>query len=260
MFLFMKNAMNNPNTIILSDESTWPIVVIECLKKHRDLFKSVFMEIKKGLVPWEDYEKATKELHKILLPFNIKGYHCTKLTELEIEQIENDGMKLQDLDSLSKRINDLADSNIISFEIAKKLKKENDANDKNRSKMLWFCFFPPKEAGQLGIERFFRSWGGEALYNSHEDNPDTGKILKKIGNGCIIEANIPISNLNQNSYLIDKVIRNFLKKRGLDTSESCNLVEYSEKNIPASNIEKVFQFPSPQFIELSGCDTWDEPL
>src|ERR1700676_2031123 len=46
-----------------------------------------------------------------------------------------------------------------------------------------------------GVGRFFRYWGGEALYNSHQDHAVRGPLLESIGTPCVIQADIPISNL-----------------------------------------------------------------
>jgi hypothetical protein len=56
--------------------------------------------------------------------------------------------------------------------ILERQKSENQSDEKYRKNMIWFCFFLPKIAGEHGIMRFFRSWGGEALYNSHEKDDD----------------------------------------------------------------------------------------
>jgi hypothetical protein len=60
---------------------------------------------------------------------------------------------------------------LINWAAATAFASKNQAGDLNRAGKIWFCFFPPHHAGQRGIERFFRYWGGEALYNSHQDQP-----------------------------------------------------------------------------------------
>ena len=125
--------------------------------------------------------------------------------------------------------------------------------------MLWFCFFEPKIAGEDGIERFFRSWGGEALYNSHERDPETGPVLKRIGTPCIVEAEVPISSLSK-SWLTEKMARIFLKKRGLITRECCDFESYADTEIPPETIRKVIKFPEPEFLRLTDCENWDTPL
>lgn len=136
---------------------------------------------------------------------------------------------------------------------------ENQADEDNRIGMLWFCFFPPHLAGQSGIERFFRSWGGEALYNSHEDDPDTGSALKAIGTPCIIEADVPVEE-ESIGFLEIKVARIFLKNRGLNTRECVDHEGYTTNPIPAEDIKRVVRFPETDFYKLTGAESWDPPL
>ncbi len=136
----------------------------------------------------------------------------------------------------------------------------NQANDANRAGTIWFCFFPPRIAGQWGIERFFKSWGGEALYNSHEDNPITGPILTKIGVPCIIEALVPIESLPRHSWLETKLILRFFISRGFETREDLDHEDRSENPIPAENIIRIIRFPDADFISLTGCSKWKPPL
>ncbi len=126
--------------------------------------------------------------------------------------------------------------------------------------MIWFCFFPPKLAGQRGSERLFRSWGGEALYSSHEDDPTTGPILRSIGVPCLIEADVPITSLEVHSFLDVKIIRQFLVNRGLETQEPVHHEDRAKHPIPAYNIRRVIRFSDQVFSTLTNCDQWTPPL
>jgi tripartite-type tricarboxylate transporter receptor subunit TctC len=76
------------------------------------------------------------------------------------------GMELPSLDLLRRRINAIEADHLVSAGVAHRLRSENQANDADRANMIWFCFYPPYIGGESGIARFFRSWGGEALYKS----------------------------------------------------------------------------------------------
>src|SRR5258708_14298216 len=104
-------------------------------------------------------------------------------------------MKLPNLHTLTLRIGDLDRDSLLHSTIADRLRSENQADDKNRSHMLWFCLYPPRLGVQWGIQRFFRSWGGEALYNIHENNKLTGPSLETLEEPCIIYPYIPIQCL-----------------------------------------------------------------
>lgn len=167
-------------------------------------------------------------------------------------------MTLQDLASLSTRIDRLFNSGLINSTVAERLKCENQANDSARAKMLWFCFFEPFHAGERGIGRFFKSWGGEALYNSHEDDPMTGSILRQIGTPCVIKVRVPIASLKDSNFPDGALARVALSKLGHHPKNPIEHEGYSIQSLPAANILEVIENPSARFVELTKCDRWDE--
>jgi hypothetical protein len=101
-------------------------------------------------------------------------------------------MQPPNADLLRHRIQALYDGGLNQSPDRRPVAKENLAGDANRAGKIWFCFFPPRLGGQSGIERFFRHWGGEALYVYHERDDETGAVLRSIGTPCIIEADVSI--------------------------------------------------------------------
>lgn len=248
--------------ITLSDETTWPNDLVECLDKHQEILYS-WEAANAGISdagPAARYDEAHEDIRQLLNSFFLLGYHCTKLTQNEIAEVQGHGMSLQNLQTLSVRIDRLIQDGLLTSEMAHELKHKNQANDRNRQHMLWFCFSPPHYAGQNGIERFFRFWGGEALYNSHENNATTAAVLKRLGIPCVIEATVSIEFLPKYCYLTNKIARVYLKNRGLNTNECCNLESYATKAIPANNIRRIIKYPEMDFINLTKCESWDQKL
>lgn len=206
------------------------------------------------------YDSAIYQMRDILKEHSLIGYHCTKLTKNEIEAIHSKGMLLQNSDSLNERISCLVKSGLLSEYVAQKLVTKNQADDGNRANMLWFCFYKPYLAGRYGIERFFRSWGGEALYNSHENTPVTGAALLTIGKPCLIKANVPIASLKSSYYPVSSMVRVFLSQRGHQLDNGIEHEGYSLNDIRPENIIEVIEYPSNQFIELTKCDEWETAL
>jgi hypothetical protein len=192
----------------------------------------------------------------ILRKYSLIGYHCTKLTANEIKCIRKNGMLLQNADSLKNRISSLRESALISADIEQELINRNQAGDDNRANMLWFCFFEPFLAGRHGIERFFRSWGGEALYNSHEGHPVTGNALLNIGIPCVIKAKVPIASLKGSYYPDSSMIRVFLSKRGHQLENEIEHEGFSTKDIDAQDIIEIIEHPSDQFNALTKSNSW----
>src|SRR5258708_6367768 len=258
----MVKEKNSSELIIMHDENTWPLDVVEYLDK----VGQVFLDWKRNSRPGENitkkvqrYEESHLGLKDVLIKYSVHGYHCTRLTEKEINIILKSGMKLPNLHTLTLRIGDLDRDSLLPSTIADRLRSENQADDKNRSHMLWFCLYPPRLGGQWGIQRFFRSWGGEALYNSHENDKLTGPVLKTIGEPCIIEAKIPIKGL-RGGFLYDKIARIYLKNRGFQTAETTEHDDYSILDIGADDVIRIIKHPEDDFINLTECNKWNPPL
>lgn len=204
------------------------------------------------------YDKIVVTLTDILNGYSLHGYHCTRLTNEEIQKVLLEGMQPQNCDLLYERISVLENTGKISTKVSTRLKNENQANEPNRIGQIWFCFFAPHIATEHGINRLFKSWGGEALYNSHEGDPETGKKLNRIGIPCIIEAKVPIVGLTGYSLSIC-MIKQFCFNRGLDENPG-EFEDYSNIPIVKDNILAIHRFPDPKFNELTKCNTWKTRL
>ncbi len=247
----------------MDNETTWPSDVLEYIEHHHDLFQAwelIKCGVRNLTVNVPQYDVAIYGLRDILKKYSLHGYHCTRLIESEAQCIMSNGLQLPNERLLHDRIRQIEQSGVIDPKIADRLRKEKQATEIYRTDMIWFCFYPPRLAGQRGIERFFRNWGGEALYNSHEDDALTGPVLKGLGTPCLFEVKVPIVDLAIPSWLEDKIIRRFLMKRGLETNECVDHDGRATRPIMAQNIIRLIQFPNPDFVKLTGCDTWSPTL
>lgn len=244
----------------IEDEKTWPAEVVAFLEEKQDIFRN--WKTRNRPADPKEYDEAIIALRKILrgADYTLRGYHCTRLTDEEIQSILANGMSLPSASMLQKRIEAIKQSGLIDSHTAEYLLSNNQANDDNRAGMIWFCFYPPRIAGQRGIERFFRSWGGEALYNSHEDDAFSGPALAKIGTPCLVEAYVPIGSLAYHGGADFKMIARFLKKRGLRPDNPLEHEDRAKQPIPASNIIRIIKFPDPRFMQLTGCSKWNPLL
>lgn len=210
--------------------------------------------------PANVYDEAINGLEQLLQPYTLEfGFHCTRLTDAEADTIRREGMKLQNAASLRARIQSLVSSRLIDEETAHAFSNSNSADESNRAGMTWFCFFPPHRAGQGGIERFFRYWGGEALYLWHQRDSARRAVLERIGTPSIVIADLPIRHLN-NSFLSTKIVLRYFQNRGFDTREDLDHEGYTTSPVPPDAIHRIVRFPEPDFIRLTQCDTWQPGL
>ncbi len=242
----------------LEAPDSWPVDLRDYLDRHHRLFLD--WETKSAKVAPYTYDQAIYGLRDALRPYAIKGWHCTRLTNAEIANIISTGMQLSDAAMLNRRIDALLIAGLVTEYIADRLKAQNQVDESNRAGKIWFCLFPPRLAGESGIERLSRRWGGEALYNSHEDDPETGVAISSIGVPCLVEANVPVASLEPNGGLDFKVVRRFLIHRGYRTKEPVEHEDRIIRPLPAKNVRRVISYPKPDFIKLTGCDTWSDPL
>lgn len=150
----------------LDRPNTWPVELRAYLDKHYNLFLG--WETKQWEVSAHDFDTAIDGLASALQPYELLGWHCTRLTNGEIDYIRRNGMQLPNAEMLARRINSLVAASILAPSAARLLKAENWADEEYRAGRVWFCFFAPRNAGEDGIGRFFSHWGGEALYALHE--------------------------------------------------------------------------------------------
>ena len=196
----------------------------------------------------------------ILQPYEILGWHCTRLTDPEADEIRSNGMQLPNAEMLSRRIDTLLQIGCIKSNIARRLKSQNKADRRNRAGLVWFCFFPPRNAGEGGIERFFRHWGGEALYVCHEDDPVTSSALSSIGMPRLVEADVPIALLESPTRVVQNIYRRYLISRGDLIVAVDDFTDYIVHPLPAENVRRIISFPAPDFCSLTRCSDWDNPI
>ena len=250
--------------MFLNDESTWP----EDLRNLIAAEKEVFLDYELRRTPNSPvsrfdaarWDRTVLSLSEFIAQYSLHGYHCTRLTNEEISTIQQHGMDLPNHSLLCARITRLLRQGLFTREVAQKLMANNDANNLFRSGRLWFCFFAPRTVSQPGIERFFRSWGGEALYCRHESDPVTGPALSAIGTPCLIEADVPLAGIELRYSLVERFGRQFLLNRGLRTMEPAEHEDHTRQAVPSDRIIRVIQYPSDEFLALTGCGTWDPPL
>ncbi|MBE5322049.1 hypothetical protein IM793_23035 [Pedobacter sp. MR2016-19] len=248
--------------MILSKEETWPTEIIDFLKNDGQPLLDYELNFNSNnyhFIGFE-YDKAHRHLWQMMSKFTFEGvYHCTRLTAEEMFLIRAHGMQLPNQAVLNDRIDRVKESGLVSLELAESMKAKNEADDKYRKDMLHFVFQAPYFEGEHGIGRFFRSWGGEALYNCHEEDLQTGLALRKIGIPAIIEVRLKIGTIG-GAYLINKISRIYLINRGHDIQEPIRHEDHTRSAIPKQDMIDIYCHPDQAFLTFSGCKSWVLPL
>jgi hypothetical protein len=245
----------------MADEKTWPKDVLDYLDQFGWVFKAWESRGRnRASVTGTLYDEVVIGFRAVLQRHTLHGYHCTRLTAPEISAIISGGMQPLSGAKLRDRISALHLSGLITPEFARLLSLKNYADDQNRQGMIWFIFFPPHRVPERGVDHFFRYWGGESLYMPHQSDGFFDPKLGQIGTPCLVEADVPITILNEHSFLDTIIARRYLKRRGFRTRESVDGENYAKHPIPAAAIRRIIRFPSRDFVRLTRCDRWQTPL
>ncbi|MFM0213859.1 hypothetical protein PQQ96_41510 [Paraburkholderia sediminicola] len=240
--------------IPLDQPEAWPVPLLSLLDCYHELFLN--WEVAAWKLAPLAYDEAVRAVGDALRPYSVTGWHCTRLTDDEITQIVCSGMQLPDGATLRRRIHALVTVGQLTADASARLVAVNQADESNRAGRLWFCFFPPRRAGEHGIGRFFRHWGGEALYNLHENDPVTSPILRAIGTPCVVEADVPVASLAPGHRLAMKLIRIYLISHGYETDEPVEHEDRCVQPIAGDCIRRVIRYPEPDFLAITGCTEW----
>ena len=186
----------------------------------------------------------------------IKGWHCTRLTDTEVDAIRERGLHPPSGETLRRRLEEVAETGLIAKEARDRLLVENSANDGNRTGKIWFCFDRPCKRDEGAIGRFFSHWGGEALYRHHEKDSVTGPILARVGKPRVIEVEVPVVAIDQNYRCAFQVRKQWLEagEESPGTGESFD--SYSVTPISPDAINKIVTYPERTFCEITGCSNW----
>jgi hypothetical protein len=249
-----EHTVNHSHREIIDIErpETWPEPLLSFLEEHQQFLS----DRARGVAPVGNssrYDGTIQALAESLKSYAITGWHCTRLTDAEIAAILAGGMQIPELEMLIRRVDAVVADGLIPAGFAGRLKGKNQADDENR-KVLCFFFYPPARAGEGGINRFFRCWGGESLYNSHEDDRLMAKLLGKIGTPSLVEADIPLDLLEDTVGVALKMVDRFLVARGLLSVDVANHEDRIVQPLPAKAIRRIIRYPSKEFRELTGCD------
>lgn len=268
---FDSNARASVRILDLENVAVWPPALLHVLEREYQALLHMerpttdrysLQELEQSPARALAYDRAIEALAEALHPFSLIGWHCTRLTQDEVDTIVAQGLHLPTAALLNQRIDRVVASDLLSAPVGIRLKAAHQAADANRAGKLWFCFFAPRQAGERGIGRFFRHWGGEALYNSHEDDPVTSPALRVVGTPALIEADVPIESLHGRDISLPmNVGRRYVISCGNATEETrLEFEDYIVRPLPAKRVRRVIRFPEADFLALTGCTTWRDPI
>jgi len=191
---------------------------------------------------------------------HLLGFHATRLMEHELEEIGRSGLQPLSLDLLTRRLAGAQRVGKLTPEQAVRLLEHHQAADDNRSGRTAFIFTRALLSDRLGIERLFRSWGGEALYNSHEDDPETGPLLRSLGSPSIVVAAVRAADIGRHFDVGQRLVNIWCARRGIVTEHRPDFGGVVRTHTPAENILRIIRIGDPEFLALTAHNQWRKPL
>lgn len=271
-----------PHHIDIEDTTTWPDEFLAIMTNNKNLFidfhreyhridllqrEDVALRINPPVNPHEEeYSQVVSALANILEAENIVGYHCTRLTPSEIKAILDAGMKILTHDLVTVRLALALEEKHLTPEQhdyitnCEELEMSLGNQYGHRTGYIWFC---PNRSSLMdggGVSRLFRSWGGEAVYNGHEDKDDEGLIFRSIGTPCIVKSSIPITDIGEDyESLAKKFVSQFIAA-DLDfiPHPSAGFDMSVERDLAATEILEIIEFSDPRFEEFTHHTEWYE--
>jgi hypothetical protein len=187
------------------------------------------------------------------------GFHATRLLNYEIEDIRQRGLEVLSADLLRRRLLRAQGVGALTGgQVALLLARHQAADDNRRARTAFF--FTRAQLSDAGLDRLCGSWGGEALYNSHEDDPETGPLLKSFGSPCIVVAAVRVADIEERFEIDYRLVNVWCRRRGIITERRPDFGGVVHTPTPAESILRIVRPGDPEFRALTKHDTWRNPL
>ena len=196
-----------------------------------------------------------EDINNLIQDSLVIGYHCTRLLKHEIDDIEKNGLALPSEIFLRKRLQTAVKFGYFTQEEMQQLIKRNAYLEmSSKENLLYFvCGYSALKDGE-GIHKFLRCWGGEAIFNPHENQTALFSKLCQIGVPCIIKVKLEQkSGINLAERLESTYLHNRNKTKILDAAYD----DYIRIPLPREQILEIIPFDNPDFIKLTDHHEWD---
>ena len=211
------------------------------------------------------YEELVDHLEKLLRPHRIVAYHCTRLTAEEIRNIKQEGLRVLTPALVSEKFKLCWQNGYLSKDEYEDLESSKDISDNlenkigHRTGMVALCGHPAMLKDGNAVSRFFRFWGGEAVYRGNEDKK-IGCVLRRIGTPCIVVCAVPFTlaktyyKLSQ--FLLADFVSDFVSDEEQIYNPEAKFDLRIENHLSASEILDVIDYSDSRFENLTVQSGW----
>jgi hypothetical protein len=257
---YLKQNSDFSNHIIIDQVTTWPESIYNLIDSSKNELSKYISEKKRienirnrASRPRNEYEDkwiSVVNLINFYLDKNkIVGFHCSRLMNDEVEDILTNGLTPLNSDFANKRIKRVYEKGLIPIDLMNSLLNKEELSEENRKGAIHFTHNTSVLRYEQGLFKFFKLWGGEAIYSGFEEN----KYLQKIGTPCIIVASIEYQDLI-NLYLSERMICIYLGDSYYYSHEVDSCIN---KKV---NVLAIIMRNNKLFNSLTNIDDWVEKI
>lgn len=267
--------MSTPPPIQADDEETWPEEALELLEEglesilaceafDRDLERRYQEEgdlkarFNPPPNPHEDArETLLDQLQVLLEPFDIVGYHCTRLLDQEALYIKQHGLTPLSHELVRRRLDAAVQAGHLNQQTASELYDGAllDEAIGRRLGMTWFVFCRNTLREEHGLYRFFKYWGGEAVYVRPE-HQELGQKLASFGTPSIVVTSVPIAGLQTFCPIAERMLRVFIAHRNLPLDHDHEFEGHVQAPVRGTRILQLLTPRDDEFERLTCYSTW----
>jgi hypothetical protein len=261
--------------LCIDDPSSWPAIVTSTLasrfhelvsyeNERQRISRLCSIDVSARMLPPENrfqhvLREVLQETDLALANVRVRGWHCTRLSDDEVRNIRSDGLVPLSEAGLLDRIAARVRAGDIPLDLQVLLEHGHQADCEGRSGAVHVSFTRRDLSDEGAVGRLLRSWGGEALYNSHEADPRTGNLLRKIGKARIVVVSVPVSDVRTFQGFAETIYRYHMELNGISTADRYDCEGTLSRIVVPSEIEDVFSFGEPEFKELIDVGGWRCP-
>jgi len=268
----------NIESIDIEDQNTWPVQILAELDLHFDvLHKNALaeMHINKLCEIDAHYQRNRPDpihaRHRIdvlgrlnawLQPHCIDAFHCTRLTDFEIEDVRLSGLNTLELDFALNRITRLENKGMMPASVAEKLRSKNAISNRHGDRLTQVCFMLSRHSlkSEEDIGALLSQWGGEALYWAYESDPEVSAVLRSVGTPCIVQAQIPVPMLENYDSVEEMLLSKFLASRDAAFANVHPHVGRIRSPLAPEQIKAIHSLGEPDFESMTDHQKWRRKL
>lgn len=264
--------------IELERAETWPDAVRRLVEDNRNLLIAYQQERERiDRLGWGDiqvrihppanpyraaYDELVASTEALLQGHRLVGYHCTRLTPAEVDRVRQNGLRALSPNLVSERLAALVHAGEMDSEQCRLLLDSAMLHERlanrhgNRTGMVWLCPNRSSLRDAASVYRLFRSWGGEALYGSFEDDASVASVLKQLGRPAIVQCAVPLPADELYGCRAAYLLSNAAYPQIAYPEPPPHFDWSVRRDLDPSEVIDVILFNDPRFEDLTGHRRW----